>query len=106
MTTPQDIEKPFIPEFEEYIRQKSIGGFTSTYDIVSGSAERKRRKHTQDEIAILRTIRTHDTATEKQIAGIIGKSEETVKTLIATLIKENTLERNSINGQNYWELIY
>ena len=106
MPTPQDIEKPIIPNYEEYIRQKEIGGFACTYDIIPGSAERERRKCNMDEIAILRTVRTLDTATEKQIANLIGKSEEEVKSLIATLIKDRFLERNNYRGQDYWELVY
>lgn len=104
MLTPQDIEN--IPNYEEYIRQKEIGGFACTYDIIPGSAERERRKCNMDEIAILRTVRTHDTATEKQIANLIGMSEEKVKSLIATLVKDRFLERNHYRGQDYWELVY
>lgn len=106
MLTPQDIEKPIIPNYEEYILQKEIGGFACTYDIIPGSAERERRKCNMDEIAILRTVRTHDTATEKQIANLIGMSEEKVKSLIATLVKDRFLERNHYRGQDYWELVY
>ena len=106
MLTPQDIEKPIIPNYEEYILQKEIGGFACTYDIIPGSAERERRKCNMDEIAILRTVRTHDTATEKQIANLIGMSEEKVKSLIATLVKDSFLERNHYRGQDYWELVY
>ncbi len=106
MLTPQDIEKPVIPEFEEYIRQQEIGGFACTYDIIPGSAERKRRKCNKDEIAILRTVRQYDTETEKQIAIRLGKSEAEVKSLIATLIKDRFLERNNYRRQDYWKLVY
>lgn len=106
MSIPQDIEKPIIPNYEEYIHQKDIGSFTCSYDIIPGSAERKRRKCNMDEIAILRIVRTHDTATEKQIAKLIGMSEEKVKTLISTLTKDKFLERNNYRGQDYWELVY
>ena len=106
MPIPQDIEKTIIPEFEEYIRQKEIGGFACTYDIIPGSAERKRRKCNMDEIAILRTVRTHDTETEKQIAIRLGMSEAKVKKLMETLIKDRFLERNNYRGQDYWELVY
>lgn len=106
MSIPPDTEKPIILNYEEYIRQKDIGGFTCSYDIIPGSAERKRRKCNMDEIAILRTVRTHDTATEKQIAKLIGMSEKKVKTLISTLIKDKFLERNNYREQDYWELVY
>ena len=106
MLTPQDIEKPIIPNYEEYILQKEIGGFACTYDIIPGSAERERRKCNMDEIAILRTVRTHDTATEKQIANLIGMSEEKVKSLIATLVKDRFLERIPYRGEDDWELVY
>lgn len=59
-----------------------------------------------DEIAILRTVRQFDTETEEQIAVRLGKSEEEVKSLIATLIKDRFLERNNFRGQDYWELVY
>lgn len=95
-----------IPNYEEYIRQKAIGGFLCTYDIVPGSAERKRRQCSMDEIAILRTVRMHDTASEQQIADLIGKSEDDVKALIVTLIKDRMLERNNFRGQDYWKLVY
>ena len=104
MTQKQEIEK--IPNYEEYIRQKEIGGFACTYDIIPGSAERKRRKCSMDEIAVLRTVRQYATETEKQIAIRLGKSEAEVKSLIATLIKDRFLKRNNYRGQDYWELVY
>lgn len=103
MTHTQEIEN--IPN-EEYIRQKEIGGFDCTYDIIPESAKRERRKCNMDEIAILRTVLKHDTETEKQIAIRLGKSEAEVKSLIATLIKDRFLERNNYRGQDYWELVY
>ena len=96
MTNTQEIEN--IPNYEEYIRQKEIGGFACTYDIIPGSADRERRKCNKDEIAIFET--------EKQIAIRLGKSEAEVKSLIATLIKDRFLERNNYRGQDYWELVY
>ena len=106
MAKTNDTGNPYIPNYEEYIRQKEIGGFACTYDIVPGSAERERRKCNMDEIAILRTVRQFDTETEEQIAVRLGKSEEEVKSLIATLIKDRFLERNNFRGQDYWELVY
>ncbi len=106
MAKTNDIENRYIPNYEEYIRQKEIGGFACTYDIIPESAERKRRKCNKDEIAILRTVRQYDTETEKQIAIRLGKSEAEVKSLIATLIKDRFLERNNYRGQDYWELVY
>jgi len=102
MTNTQEIEN--IPNYEEYIRQKAIGGFSCTYDIIPESVGKKRRKCSMDEIAVLRTVRTHDTATEKQLADILGKSEEEVKALITTLMRDRMLERNNYRGQDYWEL--
>ena len=104
MTNTQEIEN--IPNYEEYIRQKEIGEFACTYDIILGSAERERRKCNKDEIVILRTVRQYDTETEKQIAIRLGKSEAEVKSLIASLIKDGFLERNNYRGQDYWELVY
>ena len=103
MSSLKDIEN--IPNYEEYIRQKAIGGFSCTYDIIPESVGRKRRICSMDEIAVLRTVRTHDTATEKQLADILGKSEEEVKALIATLMKEGLLKRNNDYKQDYWELV-
>ena len=104
MTHTQEIEN--IPNYEGYIRQKEIGGFACTYDIIPGSTERERRKCNMDEIAVLRTVRQYDTETGKQIAIRLGKSEAEVKSLIATLIKDRFLERNNYRGQDYWELVY
>ena len=104
MAKTNDIEN--IPNYEEYIRQKEIGGFVCTYDIIPRSAERERRKCNMDEIVVLRTVRQYDTETEKQIAIRLGKSEEEVKSLIATLIKDRFLECNNYRGQDYWELVY
>ena len=106
MPIPQDIETPIIPNYEEYILQKEVGGFACTYDIIPESAERERRKCNMDEIAVLRTVRQYDIETEKQIAIRLGKSEAEVKSLIATLIKDRFLERNNYRGQDYWELVY
>ena len=106
MTIPQDIEKEIIPNYEEYVLQKAIGGFSCTYDIVHGSAERKKRQCSMDEIAILRTIRLHDTETEKQIATRLGKPEIEVKTIFSTLIEDGKLKRATFKGQDYWELAY
>ena len=104
MTNTQEIEN--IPNYEEYFRQKEIGGFACTYEIIPGSAERERRKCNMDEIAILRTVWKYDTETEAQIAVRLGKPEEEVKSIIATLIKDKFLERNNYRGQDYWELVY
>ena len=98
------MEKSIIPNLEEYIRQKSIGGFACTYDVVQGSAKRKRKPCSMDEIAVLRTIRLHDTETEKQIATRLGKPEIEVKAIFSTLIKDGKLRRSNFNGHHYWEL--
>ena len=106
MTIPQDIEKEIIPNYEEYVLQKAIGGFSCTYDIVHGSAERKKRQCSMDEIAILRTIRLHDTENAQQIANRLGKPEGEVKALFAALIRDGMLKHSAFNGQAYWELVY
>ena len=102
MSTLQDIENQNLFDYNEYIRQKEIGGFNCTYDIIPESKRRVRRKCSMDEIAILRTIRWDYTATEKQLADKLGKSEEKVKSLIATLMKDGMLERCTINGIESW----
>lgn len=106
MSKIDDIEKTYISDDEEYIRQKAIGGFSCTYDFIPGSEKRKRRKCTMDEIAVLRTVRIYDTETERQLATRLGKSEDEIKTIIATLLKEGMLHRTNYNGQGYWELVY
>ena len=102
MSNLNDIENQNFFDYNEYIRQKEIGGFDCTYDIVPESERRVRRKCSMDEIAILRTIRWNYTATEKQLADKLGKSEDEVKALIATLIKDGVLERYNINGKVSW----
>ena len=104
MSTPQDIDNMSNPNYEEYIHEKAIGGFSCTYDIISRSKGGKRRECSMDEIAILRTVRQHYKDTEKQLADRLGKSEGEVKTLIANLIKDGRLQRMNYDGQDYWEL--
>ena len=106
MTTMQAMEKSIMPNHKEYVRQKSIGGFACTYDVVQGSAKRKRKACSMDEIAVLRTIRLHDTETEKQIATRLGKPEIEVKAIFSTLIEDGKLKRAAFKGQDYWELAY
>ena len=102
MSNLNDMGKQNFFDYNEYIRQKEIGGFDCTYDIVPESERRVRRKCSMDEIAILRTIRWNYTATEKQLADKLGMSEDEVKALIATLMKDGMLEHHIINGKDDW----
>ena len=102
MSQIDEIDNPYIPGFEEYIHQKTIDGSSCTYDIVPESEGRVRRKCSMDEIAILRTVRINDTATEKQLAYHLGKSEDEMKALISTLMKDGILERCTVNGIDSW----
>jgi predicted HTH transcriptional regulator len=113
MPIPPDIENPYIPEFEEYTRQKAIGGFSCTYDIKLGTqsaiqsanaALSKSNNCTLEETAVLQIIRANPRATQKQIAEVIGKSERTIKTITVNLTQKGLLVRRNGKRDGYWEI--
>lgn len=113
MTTPHDIEN--IPNYQEYIRQKAIGGFSYKYDIVpenarviaqsANAALSKSNNCTLEETAVLQIIQRNPRATQKQIAAEIGKSERTVKTITVNLTQKGIIVRRNGKRDGYWKIL-
>jgi len=61
---------------------------------------------TLEEIAVLRVLQINPSATQKEIAAEIRKSERTVKTLTVTLQEKGILKRVGGKRDGRWELIY
>lgn len=60
---------------------------------------------TLEEVAVLRVVQTNPTATQKQMAAEIGKSERTVKTITVTLQEKGLLQRVGGKRDGRWEII-
>jgi DNA-binding Lrp family transcriptional regulator len=58
-----------------------------------------------EEIAVLRVIQQEPTATQKQIAAEIGKSERTVKSITIRLTGQGILVRKNGKRNGYWEIV-
>ena len=65
----------------------------------------KCKNCTLEEMAVLRVVQQNPSATQKQIAEFIGKSERTVKTLTVRLIGEGIIVRRNGKRNGYWEII-
>lgn len=65
----------------------------------------KCKNCTLEEIAILRVVLSNPTATQKQIAAEIGKSERTVKSITVTLQEKGILQRVGGKRDGKWEII-
>ena len=65
----------------------------------------KCRNCTLEEAAVLRLVQQNPFITQKQIAGQIGKSERTVKTITIHLVERGILIRRNGKRNGYWELI-
>ena len=62
-------------------------------------------KHcTLEELAVLRILQQTPSATQKQIAAAIGKSERTVKTLTVNLTHKGIISRRNGKRNGYWEI--
>ena len=59
---------------------------------------------TLEEIAVLRVVQTNPTATQKQIAATIGKSERTVKSITVSLQEKGILRRVGGKRDGRWEI--
>ena len=60
---------------------------------------------TLEEIAVLRIIHENRSATQKEIAAAIGKSERTVKTITVVLQEKQIIKRVNGKRDGYWEFI-
>ncbi|MCQ2326994.1 MAG: Fic family protein [Bacteroidales bacterium] len=66
----------------------------------------KCKNCTLEEIAVLRIVQKKPTATQKEIAVEIGKSERTVKTITINLQEKGILQRLNGKRNGRWELNY
>lgn len=64
----------------------------------------KCKNCTLDELAVLRIVQNNPSATQKQIAVAIGKSERTVKTLTVSLTTKGIISRRNGKRNGYWEI--
>lgn len=60
-------------------------------------------KCTLEEMAILQFVKDHPKATQKEIAVQIGKSERTVKSIMARLTERRIIERKNGKRDGFWE---
>ena len=65
----------------------------------------KCKNCTLGELAVLRIIQQNPSATQKQIAEQIGKSERTVKTLTVRLTEKEIIIRRNGKRNGYWEIL-
>lgn len=65
----------------------------------------KCKNCTLEEVAVLRIVQQHPSATQKQIAEAIGKSERTVKTLTVRLSENGIIIRRNGKRNGFWEII-
>ncbi len=64
----------------------------------------KCKKCTLEEAAVLRLVQRNPTATQKEIAAEIGKSERTVKTITVHLQEKGILKRVNGKRNGRWEI--
>jgi len=65
----------------------------------------KCKNCTLEEVALLRIVQKNPSATQKEIALEIGKSERTVKTITIALQEKNILRRVNGKRNGYWEFV-
>ena len=64
----------------------------------------KCKNYTIDQIAVLRIIQVNPSATQKQIAEEIGKSERTVKAITSSLSHEGIIVRINGKRNGFWKI--
>jgi fido (protein-threonine AMPylation protein) len=64
----------------------------------------KCKNYTLEELAVLRILQQTPSATQKQIATAIGKSERTIKTLTVNLTNKGIILRRNGKRNGYWEI--
>ncbi len=64
----------------------------------------KCKNCTLEELAVLRILQQTPSATQKQIAAAIGKSERTVKTLTVNLTNKGIISRRNGKRNGHWEI--
>ncbi|MCQ2216318.1 MAG: winged helix-turn-helix transcriptional regulator [Bacteroidales bacterium] len=73
--------------------------------ITSKELPLKCKNCTLEEVALLRFVQNNPTATQKEIAVEIGKSEITVKTITINLQEKELLRRVNGKRNGHWEII-
>ena len=58
-----------------------------------------------EEVAILRIVQKNPSATQKEIAAEIGKSERTVKSITIALQEKNIIQRVNGKRNGYWSIV-
>ena len=65
----------------------------------------KCKNCTLEEVAVLRIVQKAPSATQKEIAAEIGKSERTVKSITIALQEKKILQRVNGKRNGYWSFI-
>jgi len=65
----------------------------------------KCKNCTLEEVALLRIVQKNPSATQKEIATEIGKSERTVKSITIALQEKNIIRRVNGKRNGYWEFV-
>ena len=65
----------------------------------------KCKNCTLEEVAVIRIVQKQPSATQKEIATEIGKSERTVKSITIALQDKKILRRVNGKRNGYWEII-
>ena len=65
----------------------------------------KCKNCTLEEVAVLRIMHENPSATQKEIAKAIGKSERTVKTITVALQEKLIVKRMNGKRNGYWEFL-
>lgn len=65
----------------------------------------KCKSCTLEEIAVLRMVQAKTTATQKEMAAEIGKSERTIKSITVTLQEKGILQRVGGKRDGRWEIV-
>ena len=65
----------------------------------------KCKNCTLEEVAVLRIMHENPSATQKEIAAAIGKSERTVKSITVSLQEKLIVKRVNGKRNGYWEYI-
>lgn len=109
---------------ERFFRSMLLGeGYSFRNQRIAYRMERRHRGHvvqsansalylppkghncTLEEVAVLRVVQMKPTATQKEIATEIGKSERTVKSLTVALQEKGILKRTGSKRDGKWEIV-
>lgn len=72
---------------------------------ISDELPPKCKNCTLEEVAVLRIMHENPSATQKEIAAAIGKSERTVKTITVALQEKLIVKRVNGKRNGYWEFL-